>query len=161
MPKKTVKKTTKLVVAKRPDTYEKWDADGLMSEKLATCEILSWQGAKLSEIADELEISARTLDKMIKNHPSLKKAIKSQRYVLVKIAISMLIERVNAGDLGAIIYVLKIYGGEFYRQDRPANNKALPKEEEKPKVKTRKDMSHLSPEVVDAINDILDAAPGL
>ena len=73
----------------------------------------------MEEIASAFDITRRTLQKLQKEHPALKKAIDSGRLSVVAMCQNKLMERVVNGDTTAIIYALKVYGGDFFN-DRKA-----------------------------------------
>lgn len=76
------------------------------------------QGKSTTEIAEAFDIRKRYFH-LQKKHPALAKAIKSGRLSVVAMCQNKLMERVSNGDTTAIIYALKIYGGEFFN-DRKA-----------------------------------------
>ena len=99
---------------KKKDLFEKWVEDGVVESNLAIIQSLSMQGQSLSQIADSFDISKRTLINLQKKHPSLDKVIKEGRLSVVAMCQNKLMERVSAGDTTAIIYALKVYGGDFF-----------------------------------------------
>lgn len=103
----------------RKDLFEKWIESGEIETNLAVVQSLSMQGKSTTEIAEAFDISKRTLLYLQKKHPALAKAIKSGRLSVVAMCQNKLMERVSNGDTTAIIYALKIYGGEFFN-DRKA-----------------------------------------
>ena len=98
----------------RKDLFEKWVESGEIETNLAIAQSLSMQGQSLSQIADNFGISKRTLINLQKKHPALEKAIKAGRASVVAMCQNKLMEKVSAGDTTAIIYALKVYGGEFF-----------------------------------------------
>ena len=77
------------------------------------------QGKSMEEMASAFGITRRTLQKLQKEHPALKKAIENGRLTVVAMCQNKLMERVSSGDTTAIIYALKVYGGDFFN-DRKA-----------------------------------------
>ena len=103
---------------KRKDLFEQWIEAGEVENNLAIVQSLSMQGKSMEEIASAFDITRRTLQKLQKEHPALKKAIDSGRLSVVAMCQNKLMERVVNGDT-AIIYALKVYGGDFFN-DRKA-----------------------------------------
>ena len=97
----------------RKDLFEQWVEAGEVENNLAIIQSLSMQGKSMEEIA------RRTLQKLQKEHPALEKAIKAGRLSVVAMCQNKLMERVSSGDTTAIIYALKVYGGDFFN-DRKA-----------------------------------------
>lgn len=104
---------------KRKDLFEQWIESGDVENNLAIVQSLSMQGKSMEEIASAFDITRRTLQKLQKEHPALKKAIDSGRLSVVAMCQNKLMERVVNGDTTAIIYALKVYGGNFFN-DRKA-----------------------------------------
>ena len=104
---------------KRKDLFEQWIESGDVENNLAIVQSLSMQGKSMEEIASAFDITRRTLQKLQKEHPALKKAIDSGRLSVVAMCQNKLMERVVNGDTTAIIYALKVYGGAFFN-DRKA-----------------------------------------
>lgn len=104
---------------KRKDLFEQWIEAGEVENNLAIVQSLSMQGKSMEEIASAFDITRRTLQKLQKEHPALKKAIDSGRLSVVAMCQNKLMERVVNGDTTAIIYALKVYGGDFFN-DRKA-----------------------------------------
>ena len=104
---------------KRKDLFERWVESGEVENNLAIIQAMSMQGKSMAEIAEAFEISRRTLQNLQKEHPALKKAISSGRLSVVAMCQNKLMERVASGDTTAIIYALKVYGGDFFN-DRKA-----------------------------------------
>lgn len=100
--------------AKKKDAFEQWVESGEVENNLAVAQSLSMQGKSLAEIAESFGLSKRTLINLQKKHPALAKAIKQGRLTVVAMCQNKLMERVSSGDTTAIIYALKIYGGEFF-----------------------------------------------
>lgn len=98
----------------RPDLFEKWVLEGTAESNLAIMQSLSMQGMTLVQIADHFHISERQICRLQKKHESVMSAIKNGRESVVAMAQSKLMERVKSGDIAAIIYTLKVYGGEFF-----------------------------------------------
>ncbi len=98
----------------KKDIFEQWIESGEIDNNLAVAQSLSMQGKSLTEIANSFGISKRTLINLQNKHPALAKAIKQGRLTVVAMCQNKLMERVSSGDTTAIIYALKIYGGEFF-----------------------------------------------
>lgn len=104
---------------KRKDLFERWVESGEVENNLAIIQSMSMQGKSMAEIAEAFEITRRTLQNLQKEHPALKKTISSGRLSVVAMCQNKLMERVASGDTTAIIYALKVYGGDFFN-DRKA-----------------------------------------
>lgn len=104
---------------KRKDLFEQWVESGEVENNLAIIQSLSMQGKSMEEIASAFDITRRTLQKLQKEHPALKKAIETGRLSVVAMCQNKLMEKVSSGDTTAIIYALKVYGGDFFN-DRKA-----------------------------------------
>lgn len=63
-------------------------------------------------------MSRRTLQYLQKKHPALKKTIESGRLSVVAMCQNKLMEKVMSGDTIAIIYALKVYGGDFFNDKK-------------------------------------------
>ena len=68
----------------------------------------------MAQIAEAFGTTRRTLHNLQNKHPALKKAIENGRLSVVAMCQNKLMERVSNGDTTAIIYALKVYGGEFF-----------------------------------------------
>lgn len=104
---------------KRKDLFEHWIENGEVDNNLAILQSLSMQGKSMDEMAKAFDITRRTLQNLQKEHAAVEKAIKNGRLTVVAMCQNKLMERVNAGDTTAIIYALKVYGGDFFN-DRKA-----------------------------------------
>lgn len=102
----------------RKDAYEIWKESGELTSKLAIIQSLSMQGYAMDKIAEKLEISERTLQRLQEKYSDIKKAIGNGRLKVVAQCQSALMERVKAGDTTAIIYALKVYGEDDFFNDR-------------------------------------------
>lgn len=98
----------------KKDIFEQWIESGEVENNLAVIQSLSMQGKNTAEIAECFDISKRTLMYLQKKHPAISKAIKAGRLSVVAMCQNKLMERVSNGDTTAIIYALKIYGGDFF-----------------------------------------------
>lgn len=107
----------------RKDLFEQWIADGTVDNNLAIIQSLSMQGRSLEDIAKAFDISKRTLMYLKKEHPALDKAIRTGRLSVVAMCQNKLMEKVNSGDTTAIIYALKVYGGDFFNDRRTVEAK--------------------------------------
>jgi len=108
---------------KRKDLFEQWVESGEAENNLAIIQSLSMQGKSIAEIASAFDISKRTLQYLQKEHPALEKAIRSGRLSVVAMCQSKLMERVSSGDTTAIIYALKVYGGDFFNDRKSVEAK--------------------------------------
>ena len=109
---------------KRKDLFEKWVESGVVENKLAIVQSLAMQGQSMGQIAEALEMSRKTLHNLQTKHPSLKKAIDTGRLTVVAMCQNKLMERVNSGDTTAIIYALKVYGGDFFNDRKNFESKS-------------------------------------
>lgn len=98
----------------KKDLFEKWIENGEVENKLAVLQSLSMQGKSLEEMAKCFDISKRTLINLKAKHAAIDKAISQGRLTVVAMCQNKLMERVSSGDTTAIIYALKVYGGEFF-----------------------------------------------
>ena len=108
---------------KRKDLFEQWIESGEADNNLAIIQSLSMQGKSIAEIASAFDISKRTLQYLQKEHPALERAIRQGRLSVVAMCQNKLMERVSAGDTTAIIYALKVYGGEFFNDRKSVEAK--------------------------------------
>ena len=104
---------------KKLDLFEKWVESGTAESNLAIVQSLSMQGQSIEQIAQAFNVSRRTMHNLQNKHPALKKVIDSGRLSVVAMCQNKLMERVSSGDTTAIIYALKVYGGDFFN-DRKA-----------------------------------------
>ncbi len=107
----------------KQDLFEKWVEDGEIENKLAIIQSLSMQGKSTEEIASVFGVTRRTLSNLQNRHPSLRKAIETGRLSVVAMCQNKLMERVTSGDTTAIIYALKVYGGEFFNDRKTIETK--------------------------------------
>lgn len=110
-------------MAKRRDLFEFWVEQGIVENNLAIIQSLSMQGKSTAEIAEAFDISRKTLHNLQKKHPALEKAIRNGRLSVVAMCQNKLMERVASGDTTAIIYALKVYGGDFFNDRRTVEAK--------------------------------------
>ena len=108
---------------KKPDLFDKWVEAGEVENKLAIIQSLSMQGKSMEEIAKVFDITRRTLHNLQSKHPSLRKAIETGRLSVVTMCQNKLMERVSNGDTIAIIYALKVYGGDFFNDRKTVEAK--------------------------------------
>ena len=108
---------------KRKDLFEQWVESGEVENNLAIIQSLSMQGKSMEEIAGAFDITRRTLQKLQKEHPALKKAIETGRLSVVAMCQNKLMEKVSSGDTTAIIYALKVYGGDFFNDRKSVEAK--------------------------------------
>lgn len=116
--KKSKSDTAKTKPRHRKDLFEQWVENGEIDNNLAVIQSLSMQGKSAAEIADAFDISRRTLMNLQKEHPALAKAIQTGRLSVVAMCQNKLMEKVSGGDTTAIIYALKVYGGDFFNDRR-------------------------------------------
>ena len=109
----------------RLDLFEKWVEDGTAESNLAIIQSLSMQGMTLAQIASHFNITERQICRLQKKHTSVKSAIKNGRENVIAMAQSKLMDRVKAGDIAAIIYTLKVYGGEFFNDKKFAQKSEI------------------------------------
>lgn len=102
------------------DKFEQWVADGTVESNIAIIQSMAMQGKTLAEIAAYFNIGERQLCRLQKKHMSIMSAIKNGRESVIAMCQSHLMERVKEGDTTAIIYALKIYGGEFFNDRKYA-----------------------------------------
>ena len=103
------------------DLFEKWVESGIIDNKLAIVQSLSMQGQSMTQIAETMGVTRKTLQNLQNKHPALKKAIENGRLTVVAMCQNKLMEKVSQGDTIAIIYALKVYGGDFF------NDRKIPK----------------------------------
>lgn len=108
---------------KRKDLFERWVEEGTVDNNLAIIQSLSMQGKSMTEIAEAFDITRRTLQNLQKEHPALRKAIEQGRLTVVAMCQNKLMERVSSGDTTAIIYALKVYGGNFFNDRKSVEAK--------------------------------------
>ena len=104
---------------KRKDLFEKWVENGEVENNLAIIQSLSMQGLSMAQIAENFGVTRKTLQNLQNEHPAVEKAIKTGRLSVVAMCQNKLMEKVSSGDTTAIIYALKVYGGDFFN-DRKA-----------------------------------------
>ncbi len=104
----------------KKDRVEEWRERGELDEKLALIRSLSMQGLNKTEIGshDEIRLSDRQITRLAKKHNDFKSAIKKGREYVVSFAQNALMKQVQDGNITAIIYALKVYGGEFFKENK-------------------------------------------
>lgn len=107
----------------RQDLFDKWVESGEIENNLVIIQSLSMQGKSMAEIAEVFGITRRTLQNLQNKHPSLRKAIETGRLSVVAMCQNKLMERVSNGDTIAIIYALKVYGGDFFNDRKTVEAK--------------------------------------
>lgn len=105
------------------DTYQQWVRDGEVNAKLTTLQSLAKQGLTNEEIAKEFDIEPHTLSDTINEYPAVAEAIKKGRRSLVALLQKKLLDKIQEGDITAIIYALKVYGSEFFHTDKDTHQK--------------------------------------
>ena len=108
---------------KNLDLFDKWVEAGEIENKLAIVQSLSMQGKSMEEIANVYGVTRRTMYNLQKKHPALRKAIETGRLSVVAMCQNKLMERVSSGDTTAIIYALKVYGGDFFNDRKTVEAK--------------------------------------
>ena len=81
------------------------------------------QGRSIEQIAEAFGTTRRTMHNLQKKHPALRNAIENGRLQVVAMCQNKLMERVNNGDTTAIIYALKVYGGDFFNDRKVVDAK--------------------------------------
>lgn len=107
----------------RKDLFDQWVESGAVENNLAILQSLAMQGKSLAEMAECFDISKRTLINLKAKHSAIDKAIKNGRLSVVAMCQNKLMERVSSGDTTAIIYALKVYGGEFFNDRKTVKAK--------------------------------------
>ena len=100
------------------DIYQKWEESGDLKDNLAVIQSLSRQGYSQKQIAEEFNMSESTLKSLKRKYSAFFAALKKGRRHVVVIAENELIKRVKSGDTIAIMYALKVYGGEFFQDQK-------------------------------------------
>lgn len=72
-----------------------------------------------TEIAKKLECSTRSINRAVKRYPILRQAIEDERLKLTDKAEHQLSEKVDKGDITAIIFTLKCLGKDKGYVERP------------------------------------------
>ena len=106
------------IAKKKLDLIEVWIKNGELESNLAIIQSLAMQGMTLTEIAGEFDISERQLRRLRDKHMSVMSALKSGRKSVVAMTQNRLIDLINEGNITAIIYALKIYGGIFFHDNK-------------------------------------------
>ena len=101
-------------MAKRLDLVEKWLEAGELEANLALIQSMSMQGKTLAEIGNRFGIKERQLCYLKNKHSAVNAAIKNGRETVVSMSQTKLMELIKDGNITAIIYALKVYGGEFF-----------------------------------------------
>lgn len=115
------------------DAFDKWLEEGEVENKLAIIQSLSMQGQTMEQIAKAVNLTTTALRKLRDKHAVLRKAIERGRLNVVAICQNKLMEKVMIGDTTAIIYALKVYGGQFFR-DNSYDTKIVNTNANQPKV---------------------------
>jgi hypothetical protein len=100
---------------KLKDLFEEWVEKGEVESNLAIMQSLSMQGQSMMQIAGYFGVSKRTLQYLQKEYPVIEKSVKAGCASVVAMCQNKLMEKVSSGDTTAIIYALKVYGGDFAR----------------------------------------------
>lgn len=107
----------------KKDAFDKWVESGEVENILGVLQSLAMQGQNMTEMAKQVGVSKRTLQNLQKKHSAVANAIKNGRNTVVAICQNKLMEKVTAGDTTAIIYALKVYGGDFFNDRRTVEAK--------------------------------------
>lgn len=104
----------------KKDRVEEWQEQGVLEEKLTLIRSLSMQGFNKTEIGshEEIGLSERQISRLSKKHDVLMSAFKKGREYVVSFAQNALMKQVSEGNITAIIYTLKVYGGEFFKENK-------------------------------------------
>lgn len=104
----------------KKDRVEEWQEQGVLEEKLTLMRSLSMQGHNYSEIGshDEIRLSGRQMVRLAQKYKDFASAIKKGREYVVSFAQNALMKQVQEGNITAIIYALKVYGGEFFKENK-------------------------------------------
>ena len=104
----------------KKDRVEEWQEQGVLEEKLTLMRSLSMQGYNYSEIGshDEIRLSGRQMVRLAQKYKDFASAIKKGREYVVSFAQNALMKQVQEGNITAIIYALKVYGGEFFKENK-------------------------------------------
>jgi hypothetical protein len=107
-------------MAKTTDKVEDWRLDGTYQDKLNLITSLSMQGLSKAQIGEheEINISPRQITRLCKKHKEFAAAFKKGREYVVAFAQNALMNQVKNGNVTAIIYALKVYGGQFFKENK-------------------------------------------
>ncbi len=102
------------------DRIEEWRDEGVLDERISLMRSLSMQGFSLEKIGehDEIQLSKRQINRLMKKYADIMAPIKQGREYVVAFAQSALMQQIEAGNTAAIIYALKVYGGEFFKENK-------------------------------------------
>lgn len=104
----------------KKDRIEEWQEQGVLEEKIALMRSLSMQGYNLERIGEheDINLSKRQIIRLMEKHKEIMSPIKKGRDYVVSFAQNALMGQVKAGNTAAIIYALKVYGGEFFKENK-------------------------------------------
>ena len=104
----------------KKDRVEEWRDEGVLDEKISLMRSLSMQGYTLKQIGEheEINLSERQIIRLMKKYNVMMSPIKKGRHHVVAFAQSALMKQIEAGNTTAIIYALKVYGGEFFKENK-------------------------------------------
>ena len=104
----------------KKDRVEEWKEQGVLEEKLTLMRSLSMQGLNVKEIGshDEIRLSERQMVRLTRKYSDFRASIKKGREYVVSFAQNALMRQVSEGNITAIIYALKVYGGEFFKENK-------------------------------------------
>ena len=104
----------------KKDRVEEWKDEGVLDEKINLMRSLSMQGYTLKQIGEheEINLSERQIIRLMKKYNVMMSPIKKGRHHVVAFALSALMKQIELGNTTAIIYALKVYGGEFFKENK-------------------------------------------
>lgn len=104
----------------KKDRVEEWKDEGVLDEKINLMRSLSMQGYTLKQIGEheEINLSERQIIRLMKKYNVMMSPIKKGRHHVVAFAQSALMKQIELGNTTAIIYALKVYGGEFFKENK-------------------------------------------
>lgn len=104
----------------KKDRVEEWRDERVLDEKISLMRSLSMQGYTLKQIGEheEINLSERQIIRLMKKYNVMMSPIKKGRHHVVAFAQSALMKQIEAGNTTAIIYALKVYGGEFFKENK-------------------------------------------
>lgn len=104
----------------KKDRVEEWQEQGVLEEKIALMRSLSMQGYNIEEIGrhEDINVSKRQMIRLMQKHSNIMAPIKKGREYVVGFAQNALMKQISEGNITAIIYALKVYGGEFFKENK-------------------------------------------
>ncbi len=98
----------------KKDLFEEWIEEGIVENRLAVLQSLARQGKTVAQIGANFGLSERQFLRLQKKHPPIHKAMRMGRQEVTALLENQLYAAAQEGNVTAIIYALKIYGGEFF-----------------------------------------------